>query len=127
MGEAARPPATHYAVANLVAGLMAPWRAPRGRARLLVPAWRRLALPGVVAAALVVATMVWVDAPLMRAVTKLPVAQRKRLHGLPAQRADIIAAGLLVLESIALAAGAHEVLIVQADLLTGYLLEHAGA
>jgi len=72
MGEAIRPPATHYALANLTAGLMAPWRAPRGRARLLVPAWRRLALPGVVAAALVVATMVWVDAPLMRAVTKLP-------------------------------------------------------
>ena len=66
-------------------------------------------------------------ADLGRAVTKLPVAQRKRLHGLSAQRADIIAAGLLVLESIALAAGAHEVLIVQADLLTGYLLEHAGA
>jgi exopolyphosphatase/guanosine-5'-triphosphate,3'-diphosphate pyrophosphatase len=64
-------------------------------------------------------------ADLGRAVAALPVGQRKRMHGLSAQRADIIAAGLLVLESIAAAAGAREVLIVQADLLTGYLLEHA--
>jgi exopolyphosphatase/guanosine-5'-triphosphate,3'-diphosphate pyrophosphatase len=64
-------------------------------------------------------------ADLGRAVAALPVAQRKRMHGLSAQRADIIAAGLLVLESIAAAAGAPEFLIVQADLLTGYLLEHA--
>lgn len=72
MGEAIRPPWTNYVVANLVAGIMAPWRAPRGRAGLLVPAWRRLALPGLVAAVLVVAAMIWVDAPLMRAVTRLP-------------------------------------------------------
>jgi len=65
-------------------------------------------------------------AELCRAVTALPVAQRKKLHGLSAQRADIIAAGLLVLESIALAANAYEVAVVQADLLTGYLLQHAG-
>jgi exopolyphosphatase/guanosine-5'-triphosphate,3'-diphosphate pyrophosphatase len=64
-------------------------------------------------------------AELGRAVAALPVAQRKRMHGLSAQRADIIAAGLLVLESIASAASAREVMIVQADLLTGYLLEHA--
>jgi exopolyphosphatase/guanosine-5'-triphosphate,3'-diphosphate pyrophosphatase len=64
-------------------------------------------------------------ADLGRAVTALPVAQRKRMHGLSAQRADIIAAGLLVLESIAAAASAREILIVQADLLTGYLLQHA--
>jgi exopolyphosphatase/guanosine-5'-triphosphate,3'-diphosphate pyrophosphatase len=64
-------------------------------------------------------------AELGRAVSALPVAQRKKLHGLSAQRADIIAAGLLVLESIVLAAGAHEIVIVQADLLAGYLLEHA--
>jgi exopolyphosphatase/guanosine-5'-triphosphate,3'-diphosphate pyrophosphatase len=64
-------------------------------------------------------------AELGRAVSALPIEQRKRLHGLSAQRADIIAAGLLVLESIATAASASQVLIVQADLLTGYLLEHA--
>jgi exopolyphosphatase / guanosine-5'-triphosphate,3'-diphosphate pyrophosphatase len=63
---------------------------------------------------------------LGRAVTRLPVVQRKRLHGLPAQRADIIAAGLLVLELIAVAAVAREILIVQSDLLSGYLLEHIG-
>ena len=28
MGEAIRPPSTHYAVANLVAGIVTPWRAP---------------------------------------------------------------------------------------------------
>lgn len=66
-------------------------------------------------------------ADLGRAVSALPVAQRKRMHGLSAQRADIIAAGLLVLESIASAARAREILIVQADLLTGYLLEHAAS
>lgn len=64
---------------------------------------------------------------LCRAVSALTVSQRKKLHGLAAQRADIIAAGLLVLEAIALAARAQEILIVQADLLSGYLLEHAGA
>lgn len=64
-------------------------------------------------------------ADLARAVSALNVEQRKRLHGLSAQRADIIAAGLLVLESIAAAAGARQIRIVQADLLTGYLLEHA--
>ncbi|HEY5095240.1 MAG TPA: hypothetical protein VII69_09015 [Candidatus Eremiobacteraceae bacterium] len=64
---------------------------------------------------------------LGRAVTALPVAQRKKLHGLSSQRADIIAAGLLVVESIAVAANAYEVAVVQADLLSGYLLEHAGS
>lgn len=63
-------------------------------------------------------------ADLCRAVAALPIAQRKKLHGLSAQRADIIAAGLLVLESVTLAAHADEVTMVQADLLTGYLLEH---
>ena len=64
---------------------------------------------------------------LCRAVSALSVAQRKKLHGLPAQRADIIAAGLLVLGAIADSARAHEFFAVQADLLTGYLLEHAVA
>ena len=63
---------------------------------------------------------------LSRAVSALSVAQRKKLHGLPAQRADIVAAGLLVLEAIAQSARAHEFFVAQADLLSGYLLEHAG-
>jgi exopolyphosphatase/guanosine-5'-triphosphate,3'-diphosphate pyrophosphatase len=63
---------------------------------------------------------------LCRAVSALSVPQRKKLHGLPAQRADIIAAGLFVLEGIARSAGARECLVAQADLLSGYLLEHAG-
>jgi membrane-associated phospholipid phosphatase len=67
------PPWANYIVANLVAGVVAPWRSPRGRAGSLVPAWRRYAVPAVVVAALVVATMLWVDAPVMRAVARLPV------------------------------------------------------
>jgi exopolyphosphatase/guanosine-5'-triphosphate,3'-diphosphate pyrophosphatase len=64
---------------------------------------------------------------LCRAVSALTVSQRKTLHGLPAQRADIIAAGLFVLDAIGQSARAQEVLVTQADLLSGYLLEHAGA
>jgi exopolyphosphatase / guanosine-5'-triphosphate,3'-diphosphate pyrophosphatase len=63
---------------------------------------------------------------LCRAVSALSVSQRKKLHGLAAQRADIIPAGLLVLQAIAQSARAHEFLVAQADLLSGYLLEHAG-
>jgi len=69
---AVRPRWKNYAVANLVAGIVTPLRAPRGRAGLLVPAWRRFALPGLVVAVLLVATMEWLDAPLMRTVAMLP-------------------------------------------------------
>ena len=68
---AVRPRWKNYAVANLVAGIVTPLRAPRGRANL-VPAWRRFALPGLIVAVLVAAAMMWVDAPVMRAVTRLP-------------------------------------------------------
>ncbi|HEY4821570.1 MAG TPA: phosphatase PAP2 family protein [Xanthobacteraceae bacterium] len=68
---AVRPRWKNYAVANLVAGIVTPLRAPRGRANL-VPAWRRFALPGLVVAVLLVATMEWLDAPLMRTVAMLP-------------------------------------------------------
>jgi undecaprenyl-diphosphatase len=69
---AVRPRWKNYVVANLAAGIVAPLRAPRGRADLLVPAWRRFALTGLVVAALAVAAMEWLDAPLMRAVGLLP-------------------------------------------------------
>jgi exopolyphosphatase/guanosine-5'-triphosphate,3'-diphosphate pyrophosphatase len=62
---------------------------------------------------------------LTRVVAGLPVAQRMRMHGLPAQRADIIAAGLLVLECMIRAASASEIIVTRSDLLAGYLLEHA--
>jgi undecaprenyl-diphosphatase len=62
-----------YAVANLVAGLVTPLRRPRGAWTVrLVPAWRRYApyLPPL--AAFVVAAMVWLDTPIMRAASELP-------------------------------------------------------
>ena len=57
-----------YVVANLKAGLVTPLRRPRGAwTRRLVPAWRRYApyLPPL--AAFVVAAMLWLDVPVMRA------------------------------------------------------------
>jgi undecaprenyl-diphosphatase len=61
-----------YVVANLVAGLTTPLRRPRGAmATRLIPAWRRYApyLPPL--AAFVVAAMVWLDVPSMRAMEQL--------------------------------------------------------
>jgi undecaprenyl-diphosphatase len=62
----------NYIVANIVAGFVTPLRAPRGRAGLLVPAWRRYAGPAGLVAVLVAASMIWLDAPVMRAVATLP-------------------------------------------------------
>jgi membrane-associated phospholipid phosphatase len=69
----AMPARAGYIVANLVAGVVAPFRPPRGAwTRRLVPAWRRFApyMPLVVAA--IAAAMVYVDAPMVRAVDRLP-------------------------------------------------------
>jgi len=69
----AMPARAGYIVANLVAGLVTPFRPPRGAwTRQLVPAWRRFApyMPLVVAA--IAAAMVFVDAPMVRAVGRLP-------------------------------------------------------
>ncbi len=63
-----------YIVANAAAGLAALVRARRGAwTDRLVPAWRRHAALAAVAAAAVAASMLWLDAPLIRAVTWLPV------------------------------------------------------
>lgn len=59
--------------ANVVAGIAAPLRAPRGAfAGRLVPAWRRFAPFALPLAAFLAATITWVDAPVMAAVTRLP-------------------------------------------------------
>lgn len=69
----AMPPPGGYLVANLVAGLRGPFRAPRGAwTRRLIPAWRRYAPYALPIAAVIVGTMVFVDAPLMRAADALP-------------------------------------------------------
>jgi membrane-associated phospholipid phosphatase len=65
-------PARNYIVANLVAGIVTPLRAPRGRAGQLVPAWRRFAAWAVLIAVVVATLMIWVDATAMRAVAMLP-------------------------------------------------------
>jgi len=66
-------PTRNYILANLVAGIVTPLRAPRGRARQLVPAWRRFAAWSALIAIVIVALMIWVDAAAMRAVAMLPV------------------------------------------------------
>ena len=76
-GERARsasPPAWGgYIVANVVAGLVAPLRAPRGAwTKRLVPAWLRYAPYALPVAALIAGTMAFVDAPMMRAAEALP-------------------------------------------------------
>jgi membrane-associated phospholipid phosphatase len=64
---------TSYLVANVVAGLRAPLRPPRGpRVKLLVPAWRRYAVALVLAPTLVLAAMLSLDATVMRGVAQLP-------------------------------------------------------
>jgi len=68
------PPARGgYLIANVTAGLAMPLRRPRGAwTARLVPAWRRYApyLPPL--AAFVVAAMLWLDTPIMRAASELP-------------------------------------------------------
>jgi membrane-associated phospholipid phosphatase len=66
-------PGSGYVVPLLIAGVVTPLRAPRGiwTARL-VPAWRRFAPLALPLAAVIVAIMTWVDAPTMRAMTRLP-------------------------------------------------------
>jgi undecaprenyl-diphosphatase len=67
------PPWGGYIVANVMAGLVGPFRAPRGAwTRRLVPAWRRYAPYALPIAAVVAGTMAFVDAPMMRAAQGLP-------------------------------------------------------
>jgi undecaprenyl-diphosphatase len=69
----AMPPWAGDLVAYIVAGVVTPLRRPRGAwTGRLVPAWRRFAPLALPVAALVVASMAWVDAPVMRAVAGIP-------------------------------------------------------
>jgi undecaprenyl-diphosphatase len=62
-----------YIVANVVAGLVTPFRAPRGVwTTRLVPAWRRYAPYALPIVAIIAACMAFVDAPMMRAAEALP-------------------------------------------------------
>ena len=64
-------------------------------------------------------------AALLKAVLALPTAERKRMRGLPAQRADIFPAGLLIIDEIVRAAGAGSLTVTDSDLLLGYIVRHA--
>jgi membrane-associated phospholipid phosphatase len=67
------PPWAGDLIANIVAGVVTPLRRPRGAwTSRLVPAWRRYAPLALPVAALVVASMAWLDAPVMRAVAGFP-------------------------------------------------------
>lgn len=61
-----------------------------------------------------------------RLVANATVAQRRRMHGVPEQRADIVCAGLLVLDEIGDSTGTSEMFVSRTDLLAGYLLMQTG-
>jgi exopolyphosphatase/guanosine-5'-triphosphate,3'-diphosphate pyrophosphatase len=60
---------------------------------------------------------------LLRLTASLPIEQRKLLHGLPEFRADIMPAGLVILDEIARRYKSERPLVTEADLLVGYLKE----
>lgn len=60
---------------------------------------------------------------LLRLTVSLPTEQRKRLHGLPESRADILPAGLIIIDEIARFAGHDELMVSESDMLVGYLRE----
>lgn len=57
---------------------------------------------------------------LLDATLSMSVGQRRRLHGLPAQRADIFPAGLLILDEVLHEARTGRLIVSQSDLLLGY-------
>ena len=62
-------------------------------------------------------------ADLTRLTISLTTENRKRLQGLPEERADIFPAGLMIVEDVARLAGVREFVVTEADLLIGYLKE----
>ena len=61
---------------------------------------------------------------LLKATVAMPVRERVHLHGLPAQRADIFPAGLLILDELIRLADAPTLVVSQSDLLLGYIARH---
>ena len=61
---------------------------------------------------------------LLKATLAMPVRERARLRGLPAQRADIFPAGLMIVDETVREAGAASLTVCQADLLLGYVSRH---
>ena len=61
---------------------------------------------------------------LIERLASLPLEKRKELRGVPAQRADILLAGALILDEACALTGHSEALVSTNDLLLGYLLRH---
>ncbi len=61
---------------------------------------------------------------LLELLASLSLERRKELPGMVAQRADILLAGLLILDESCAAAGHSEAVVSTNDLLLGYLLRH---
>ena len=62
---------------------------------------------------------------LLKATLAMPVRERKRMRGLPAQRADIFPAGLMILDEVVAMAAAPALVVSESDLLLGYVARHA--
>lgn len=63
-------------------------------------------------------------AALLKATLAMPVAERVRLRGLPAQRADIFPGGLMILDETVRLAEAASLTVSESDLLLGYIARH---
>lgn len=62
---------------------------------------------------------------LLKLVLSVPTEQRKKLRGLPEQRADIFPAGLIILIELLAAFGQDRARITQSDLLLGYIARNS--
>jgi exopolyphosphatase/guanosine-5'-triphosphate,3'-diphosphate pyrophosphatase len=61
---------------------------------------------------------------LIDLLASLPLERRKQLPAMPAQRADILLAGALLLDEACAAAGHSKAIVSTNDLLLGYLIRH---
>jgi len=64
-------------------------------------------------------------AALLKATLSMPLRERLRLRGLPAQRADIFPAGLIILDEVVRLASSASLTVCESDLLLGYMARHA--
>lgn len=72
-----------------------------------------------------VATIAAADlSALLKAVFSMSTSERKRMRGLPEQRADIFPAGLLIIDEVVREAGVASLSVTDSDLLLGYVERH---
>jgi len=73
-----------------------------------------------------VATIAAADlSALLKAVLSMPTRERMRMRNLPAQRADIFPAGMLIIDEVVREAGVASLFVTDSDLLLGYIKRHA--